>query len=114
MKHLSELARSLCELRGISGDEARVREFIAGELQGGSAQLPMKTDPLGNLIVVKPGQAPGKKIVLFAHMDEVGLIVSYLTDGGLLKFHPIGIDPLVLHGRRVRVGLKILLLFFQK
>ena len=71
MKHLTELARSLCELRGISGDEARVREFIAGELQGGSAQLSMKTDPLGNLIVVKPGQAPGKKIVLFAHMDEV-------------------------------------------
>ena len=76
MKHLTELARSLCELRGISGDEARVREFIAGELQGGSAQLSMKTDPLGNLIVVKPGQAPGKKIVLFAHMDEVGMIVS--------------------------------------
>lgn len=104
MKHLTELARSLCELRGISGDEARVREFIAGELQDGSTRLSMKTDPLGNLIVAKPGQAPGKKIVLFAHMDEVGLIVSYLTDGGLLKFHPIGIDPLVLHGRRVRVG----------
>ena len=47
MKHLTELARSLCELRGISGDEARVREFIAGELQDGSTRLSMKTDPLG-------------------------------------------------------------------
>ena len=44
MKHLTELARSLCELRGISGDEARVREFIAGELQDGSTRLSMKTD----------------------------------------------------------------------
>lgn len=104
MKHLTELIRSLCELRGISGDEARVREFLLRELQESGATLTARTDPLGNLIVEKPGRAPHQKIVLFAHMDEVGLIVSHITPDGLLRFHPIGIDPLVLHGRRVRIG----------
>lgn len=104
MKHLTELIRSLCALRGVSGDEARVREFITRELSNGGAGLSLKTDPLGNLIVTKPGMESRQKIVLFAHMDEVGLIVSHITADGLLRFHPIGIDPLVLHGRRVRIG----------
>ncbi len=104
MKHLTELIRALCEIRGISGDEGRVRKFLEKEMEESGARLSVSTDPLGNLIVKKSGKAPNKKIVLFAHMDEVGLLISHISAEGLLRFHPIGIDPLVLHGRRVRIG----------
>ncbi|MEG1849676.1 MAG: M42 family peptidase, partial [Oscillospiraceae bacterium] len=95
------LLEALCAERGISGDEARVRGRII-EALGGCCTL--ETDNLGNLIAVKPGKKPAKKIALFAHMDEVGVMITRITDEGLLKFEPIGIDPRVLHGRRMRVG----------
>lgn len=104
MKHLTELIRDLCQLRGISGDESRVRDFIVRELRENAPHLTMTTNPLGSLTVTKPGKKPSKTIALFAHMDEVGLLISRITSEGLLQFHPIGIDPLVLHGRRVRIG----------
>lgn len=96
-----ELIRALCNERGISGDESRVREHIAKELADCCS---LTVDPLGNLIAVKPGKKPNQPIALFAHMDEVGMLVTRVTEEGLLKFSAIGIDPRVLHGRRVRVG----------
>ena len=96
-----ELIKSLCNERGISGDEGRVRKAIAEKLEGCCA---LSTDALGNLIAVKSGKKPNKKIVLFAHMDEVGMMVTKIGSDGLIKFSPIGIDARVLHGRRVRIG----------
>lgn len=98
---MQQLIEALCNERGISGDEGRVRARIQKELEG---YCEMHTDPLGNLIAVKAGRAPKQKIALFAHMDEVGLLVTHITEQGLLRFEAIGIDPRVLHGRRVRVG----------
>jgi putative aminopeptidase FrvX len=95
------LIRDLCGERGISGDEGRVRARIARELEGVCS---LSTDALGNLIAVRQGRAPAARIALFAHMDEVGMLVTRVTDEGLLRFSPIGIGPLTLHGRRVRVG----------
>ena len=98
-----DLLKQLCRQNGVSGDEDAIRAFIREQAAPYADSI--RTDALGNLIVFKKGRrSDGPKLLLCAHMDEVGLIVSYLTDGGLLKFHPIGIDPLVLHGRRVRVG----------
>lgn len=96
-----KLIERLCRERGISGDEGRVREAIADCLKG---KCELKTDALGNLIALKHGKKPSKKIVFFAHMDEVGMMITLITEEGLLKFSPIGIDPRVLHGRRVRIG----------
>lgn len=96
-----KLIKALCTERGISGDEGRVRAAIAKRLEG---VCELSTDALGNLTAVKHGKKPNKKIVLFAHMDEVGMLVTRITGEGLLKFSPIGIDPRVLHGRRVRIG----------
>jgi endoglucanase len=96
-----ELIRSLCAARGVSGDEARVRQRIEDALGEACA---LQTDRLGNLIATKPGQKPAQKIVFFAHMDEVGLLITHITEHGLLRFTPIGIDVRVLCGRRVLIG----------
>lgn len=98
---MQQLIKTLCAERGISGDEGRVRAVIEKQLEG---KCNLSVDPLGNLIAVKRGEKPQKKMVLFAHMDEVGVLITAVTDEGLLKFSPIGIDPRVLHGRRVRIG----------
>lgn len=96
-----ELIKALCEKNAISGDEGEVRDMIKKELDG---VCEMTVDPLGNLIAVKRGKKPKKKIVLFAHMDEVGLMITRISAEGLLYFSPIGIDPVVLHASRVRIG----------
>jgi endoglucanase len=63
----------------------------------------IREDVLGNLIVLKRGSGGGKKVMLAAHMDEIGLIVSYVDEQGFLRFQPIGgIDPTTLVGGRVQ------------
>ncbi len=101
---LFEDIRILCELPGVSGREEPVREYkyIISQLPEG---VSYETDALGNLYVEKKGaKRPKNKVVLFAHMDEVGLMITYITDDGYLKFDEIGgIDPAVLIGRTVRL-----------
>jgi len=96
-----ELIRELCSQRGISGDEKFVREAIKKQLEG---KCELSIDAIGNLIAVKKGIKPNKKIAFFAHMDEVGMMVTHITGDGLIKFSAIGIDPRVLFGRRVKIG----------
>lgn len=95
-----DLIKSLCEIPGVSGREDAVRDFIISKLPAGTDYT---VDNLGNLIVHKKGaKTPEKKLMMCAHMDEVGLIITYITDDGLLKFNEIGgIDPAVLIGRTV-------------
>ena len=63
-------------------------------------------DGLGSVLAVRPAKKPGKpRVMLAAHMDEVGLLVVSATDDGLLRFRAIGgIDARVLVSKRVRVG----------
>ncbi|MBR0364046.1 MAG: M42 family peptidase, partial [Clostridia bacterium] len=69
---LFEDIRILCELPGVSGREEPVREYIISQLPEG---VSCETDALGNLYVEKKGaKRPKNKVVLFAHMDEVGLM----------------------------------------
>ncbi len=98
---MRELVRKLCEARGISGCEDAVRAVISQELEG---VCRLRTDPLGNLIAEKDGKPGSRRVVFFAHMDEVGALVTRISEEGFLRFSPIGIDPVVLTGRRVRVG----------
>ena len=99
---LFEDLRILCELPGVSGREEPVRDYIISQLPD---DVTYETDALGNLYVEKKGANPPKnKVALFAHMDEVGLMVTYITDEGYLKFDEVGgIDPAVLIGRTVRL-----------
>ena len=100
----------LSNLQGVSGDEGRVRRAIVDILTGESApdpSLTIRTDTLGNLLVHKPGRRQGPKVMLTAHLDEVGLMVTSVEKTGHLKFKPVGgIDPRVLVSKAVRVGTK--------
>lgn len=94
--------KELCQLPGVSGDEQAVREFIIHRIEGKCDEW--HVDGMGNVIAVKHGGGD-KKVMLTAHMDEVGLIVSSVTDTGFLKFQTVGgIDPRVLVSKRVLVG----------
>ena len=94
----------LCRLSGVSGDEDRVREYIREKAAPYSDS--MRTDALGNLIVFKKGaKSTGNKLLIAAHMDEVGLIVTRITDDGFLKFDFVGgVDRRVAIGKPVVVG----------
>lgn len=98
-----ELLRKLCAIPGVSGSETPVAEYIRGEI-GGAAQC--RIDNMGNLIAFKKGaHRPRHRLMLCAHMDEVGLMVTFVNEQGLLKFAPVGgIDPRVILGRRVRIA----------
>ena len=97
------LLKRLCMANGISGDEGAVRELIIEEIKG---YADYKIDALGNLLVHKKGKKPAQnRLMLSAHMDEVGMMVTDITAGGFLKFDEVGgIDRRVLIGKQVTVG----------
>ena len=97
---LLEKVKTLSLLCGASGAEDAVRRHIISMLP---AHAQHHTDALVNLIVfVKGKETPKRKLMLAAHMDEVGFMVSYVCDNGLLKFTCVGgISPSVLCGKRV-------------
>jgi len=101
---LFENIAKLCALDGISGREQEVSAEIMR--QASSTADEVKLDNLGNVIAFKKGKkTPAHKIALAAHMDEVGFIVTGITEEGCLRFAAVGgVDPKVVLGRRVRVG----------
>lgn len=98
------LAR-LTEANGAPGQEGEVRDLIRSEIAAYADEI--KTDALGNLIAIKNPNAPGPKVMLAAHMDEVALMIVGIENNGYLKFRPIGgIDPRVLVAKSVVIGEK--------
>ena len=104
MRELLENLKALCALDGVSGDEDRVRDFIRRQAEPWAETV--RTDALGNLIVHKRGRKPaGNKLLLCAHMDEVGLIVTRATEDGFLRFDFVGgVDRRVALGKPVVLG----------
>ncbi len=98
-----ELVHALCTAKGISGDETAVRSLILNEIKD---YADWRVDALGNILVHKKGKSPAKaRLMLSAHMDEVGLMVTDITADGFLKFDEVGgIDRRVLPGKAVTVG----------
>ncbi len=105
MNRVFEFIKDLSMIDGISSREADVRNYIINKIKD-EKSCSFIIDNLGNLIVEKKGKAvPENKIMIDAHMDEVGLIVSYITSDGFLKFHNVGgINEKVLLGRTVKVN----------
>lgn len=99
-----KLLERLCKCDGISGDEKKVRELIIEEIKPYADSTTV--DNIGNLIVHKQGKNRAKsRLMLSAHMDEVGLMVADITSDGYLKFDEVGgIDRRVLLGKSVTVG----------
>ncbi len=98
-----ELLKTLCLLNGTSGDEKTVRDFIISQLPD---DCEYTVDPMGNLVVDKKGDTtPKNKVALFAHMDEVGFIVTYITDDGFVNVANVGgIDNSALFGKKITVN----------
>ncbi len=110
MKHNGlELIKALTALFGPSGCEAAVRNFIAAEIEGDCDGY--CEDRVGNLVAKIRGRGMDydpqnpRRMLLSAHMDEVGFMVTEVTEEGYLRFGNVGgIDPRVLSGRHVLVG----------
>lgn len=111
-----QLLAALSNARGIAGQEDAVRTILQEALAPVADR--METDALGNLFVYRhasthaPANAeekttvdPPLKVMIAAHMDEVGAMVVKVNDDGTLKFRAVGgIDPRILPGKRVRIG----------
>ena len=99
-----KLLERLCTAQGISGDEGAVREMILEEITPYAESVTVT--PLGNIIAEKKGAQRAKtRLLLNAHMDEVGMIVTGITKEGLLRFTPVGgIDRRILPGKSVMVA----------
>ncbi len=98
---MKDLLGRLSEAGGPSGHEDAVRNIIAKEIEGFVDE--MRVDALGNLIARK-GRGP-KRIMFAAHMDEVGVIATYIDDKGFIRFSNIGgVTPFTLLGERVVFG----------
>ncbi len=98
---MKDLIKRLTEAYGPSGHEDQIREIIRAEVEPLADEV--RVDTLGNLIALKRGRGGGKVVMLSAHMDEIGLIISYVDEKGFLRFQPIGgINPMTLVGGRVQ------------
>ncbi|MBO5060874.1 MAG: M42 family metallopeptidase [Clostridia bacterium] len=96
------LIEELTNLNGVSGDEGEIRAFIRSQLELYADEI--ITDTIGNLIALKKGDGQ-KRIMLSAHMDEVGFIVSGITDKGFIEFKTVGgIDTRVIISKKVVIG----------
>lgn len=96
--------KELTQLRGVPGYEAPVREYILEKIKDKCDEI--YRDNIGNLIAVnRCGKENAKKVMVCAHMDEVALFVTKITDEGFLKFDTLGgIDTSVLVSKKVLVG----------
>ncbi len=102
----TELIKRLCAAYGPSGLEANVADVIRRELEGAGAEI--KSDRMGNLIVpMHFGDRLAhdrKRIMVSAHMDEVGFMITEIKKEGYLGFDTVGgISDSVMAGRRVKV-----------
>ncbi len=101
---LRDTLAKLSELHGVSGVEDEVRDYIIKEIKPYCDEVTVNST--GSVIAFKKGKnTPENKLMICAHMDEVGLIITNIDGNGLLKFATVGsIDARVLCGTPVLVG----------
>ncbi|OIO97449.1 MAG: hypothetical protein AUK03_02505 [Anaerolineae bacterium CG2_30_64_16] len=103
--HVLELTRRLTEAFGVSGYEDEIRSVIRAEIAGLVDEV--RVDTLGNLVALRRGAGaagqPGKRVMLAAHMDQIGLMVTHIDEKGYLRFAPVGgVFGLACWGSQVR------------
>lgn len=101
----AKLLRRLSEAPGVSGREEQVRAVVIEALRPLVDEVTV--DALGNVIATKRGTKRGtsdRRVMLAAHMDEIGFMVRYIEEAGFLRVQPLGgFDARVLIAQRVRV-----------
>ena len=94
-----KLLAQLCEVAGAPGHENRVREIVLKEVKSYVDEISI--DNMGNVIALKKGKE-NKRVMIGAHMDEIGFIVTHIDDKGFIYFHTLGgFDPKTLTAQRV-------------
>lgn len=97
------LLEKLSNASGVSGNEKEIRQVIKDEISSFVDEV--STDTIGNLFAIKKGGDNSVKVMLSAHMDEVGLFVDFIEGNGFVRFKKIGgIDDRVLLSKKVLVG----------
>ncbi len=105
-----KLLKNICETPGAPGFENGVRNLVLKEIEDYVDDI--NIDNMGNVIALKKGKDDTKSVMIAAHMDEIGFIVTHINDKGFLKFHPLGgFDPktltsqrVIVHGKKNTVG----------
>lgn len=101
-----DILKKLCEADGVSGEEKSSAD-AAYEILKPLAQNAVVDEFFNLTAEIKSKRENAKKIILDAHLDQVGFIVTYVTDDGFLKFSPVGgIDKRILSAQRVKVHTK--------
>ena len=105
-----KLLAEICEVAGTSGFEQRIREVVLREVT--PLVDSVSVDNMGNVTALKKGKDSSKKVMIGAHMDEIGFIVTHIDDAGFVRFHTLGgFDPktltaqrVIIHGKKDLVG----------
>ena len=94
-----DLLKKICEVPGAPGFEQRIREYVIKKATPLVDEI--SVDAMGNVIAVKKGKSP-KRVMVAAHMDEIGFIVTHIDEEGFIRFHTLGgFDPKTLTSQRV-------------
>ncbi len=94
-----DLLREITEVAGAPGHEQRIREVVLREVTPLVDEV--KVDNMGNVYAIKKG-AEQKRVMVGAHMDEIGFIVTHIDDNGFVRFHTLGgFDPKTLTAQRI-------------
>jgi len=99
---LKDKLKMLLDAYGVSGDETGIGRIAAGMLEELTDRV--EIDRFGNVAGYRESGVPGaKKLLLDAHLDQVGFLITGVTDEGFLRFTSIGVDPRMLVGSRLTV-----------
>jgi len=94
-----DLLREIAEVAGAPGHEQRIREVVLREVKPLVDDITI--DNMGNVYAIKKGKSD-KRVMVGAHMDEIGFIVTHIDDNGFVRFHTLGgFDPKTLTAQRV-------------
>lgn len=104
------LLASICETAGAPGFEQRVRTLVIDQLKDVVDEYSI--DNMGNVTTIVRGKSSDKKVMIAAHMDEIGFIVTHIDDNGFVRFHTLGgFDPktltaqrVIIHGKKDLIG----------
>ncbi|MCU0327422.1 MAG: M42 family metallopeptidase [Chitinophagales bacterium] len=100
-----KLLALISETPGVSGFEQKIREVILKEATPYSDEI--SVDPMGNVVCLIKGKDSSQKVMVPAHMDEIGFIVTHIDTNGFLRFHTLGgFDPKTLTAQRVLIHTK--------
>ena len=107
-----DLLKRTCEIAGAPGFEQPIRRLVIDEVEPLVDQL--EVDNLGSIVTLKKGSRnpDGKKVMVAAHLDEIGFIVKHIDEQGFVRFHTLGgFDPktltaqrVIIHGKQDLVG----------